>query len=48
MEWGILAALLLMIGPSEPSHKPRLVVLGPCCSPQDRQAEPDSEPEASG
>jgi hypothetical protein len=44
MEWGILAALLLMTGPSQPSHEPRVVVFGPCCGP----AEPGAEPEAGG
>jgi hypothetical protein len=48
MEWGILAALLLMTGRSEPSHEPRLVVLGPCCGPAARPAEPGGEREAGG
>jgi hypothetical protein len=48
MEWSILAALLLMTGRSEPSHEPRLIVLGPCCGPAARPAEPGGEPEAGG
>jgi hypothetical protein len=46
MEWGILAALLLMTGRSKPSHEPRLVVLGPCCGPAARPAKPGGEREA--
>ena len=48
MEWGILAALLLTTGHSEPSHELRLVVLGPCCGPAVGPAEPGGEREAGG
>lgn len=48
MEWEILAALLLINGPGEQSHEPRLVVVGPCCGPPTRQAEPGGEREAGG
>ena len=39
MEWGILAALLLLAPSREPSREPQLVVFGPCCGPSDRNAE---------
>jgi hypothetical protein len=49
MEWGILAALLLLLNcPGDQSREPRLVIFGPCCGPPARQAEPGSEPEAGG
>ena len=48
MQWGLLAALLIMTGRSEPSREPQLVVFGPCCSPLARHAEPGGEREAGG
>jgi hypothetical protein len=39
MEWGILAALLLLAPSREPSRAPQLVVLGPCCGRSDHEAE---------
>jgi hypothetical protein len=48
MEWGILTALLLMTGPSQPSHEPRVVVFDPCCGPVAGPAEPGGEREAGG
>jgi hypothetical protein len=48
MEWGFLAALLMMTGSSEPSREPRLIVFGPCCGPAARQAEPGGDREAGG
>jgi hypothetical protein len=48
MEWGFMAVLLLMTDRGEPSHEPRLVVLGPCCGPPARRAQPGGEREAGG
>jgi hypothetical protein len=48
MQWGFLVALLMMTGRSEASRKPQLIVLGPCCGPPARQAEPGGEREAGG
>jgi hypothetical protein len=48
MGWGFLAALLLITGRSEPSRESRVVVLGPCCGPAARPAEPSGEREAGG
>ena len=48
MEWGILAALLLIIGHNEPSREPRLIVLAPGSGPATRPAELGGEAEAGG